>query len=112
VAAVLDLGNIAELSVPLITEEYWVRQASVGLVSCADPPKVSGDPAQFPHSDTDTNNFPLENRDFRRFGLATLPKGRQFDEVTFASYFWQRFQFSEADSGPKLARIGTSPISG
>ena len=29
VAAVLDLGNIAELSVPLIAEEYWVRQTSV-----------------------------------------------------------------------------------
>jgi hypothetical protein len=47
-AAVLDLGNIAELSVPLIAEEYWVRQASVGLVLCADPPKVSGDPANLP----------------------------------------------------------------
>jgi hypothetical protein len=29
VAVVLDLGNIAELSVPLIAEEHWVRQASV-----------------------------------------------------------------------------------
>ena len=36
-AAVPDLGNIAVLSVPLIAKEYWVRQASVGSVSCADP---------------------------------------------------------------------------
>jgi len=36
-AAVPDLGNIAELSVPLIAEEYWVRQVSVGLGSCAGP---------------------------------------------------------------------------
>jgi hypothetical protein len=36
-AAVPDLGNIAELSVPLIAEEYWVRPVCVGLVSCAGP---------------------------------------------------------------------------
>ena len=36
-AAVSDLGNIAELSVPLIAEEYWVRQASVGLVHALVP---------------------------------------------------------------------------
>jgi hypothetical protein len=36
-AALPDLGNIAELSMPLIAEEYGVRQASVRLVSCAGP---------------------------------------------------------------------------
>src|SRR5580704_8458902 len=45
----LDLGNIADLSVPLIAEEYSVRQASVGLESCADPSQVSGDPAHLPN---------------------------------------------------------------
>jgi hypothetical protein len=33
VAPVLDLGNIAELSVPLIAEEDWVRQASQNFPS-------------------------------------------------------------------------------
>jgi len=34
VAAVADLDNIAEQSGSLIAEEWWVQQASVGLVSC------------------------------------------------------------------------------
>ena len=43
------LGNIAELSVPLIAEEYGVRQGSVGLVVMPWPhPKGSDDPAQLP----------------------------------------------------------------